>query len=80
MERHLTQGGEHTMQYTDDVLQNCALKTCMILLTNAIPQNLTQVHLNNFPNKFNNFKKTFNIIKHHGIKTSRQDEQNKNDR
>ena len=38
MEGNLTLGSEHTMQYTDDVLLNCALET--ILLTNVIPINL----------------------------------------
>ena len=32
-----TLGGEHTMQYTDDVLQNCILGTFTMLLTNIIP-------------------------------------------
>ena len=36
----LTLGGEHTMQYTSDVLQNCTFRTCIILLTNATPINL----------------------------------------
>ena len=31
----LTLGGEHTMQYTDDVSQNCTLGTYIILLTNV---------------------------------------------
>ena len=35
MEGDLTCGGEHTIQYTDDVLQNCTLETCTILLTNV---------------------------------------------
>ena len=30
-------GGEHTMQYTGDVLQNCTLETHTILLTNVSP-------------------------------------------
>ena len=29
----LTWGGEHTVQCADDVLWNCAPKTCIILLT-----------------------------------------------
>ena len=33
----LPMGGEHTMQYTDDVLQNCRLVTCTILLTKVTP-------------------------------------------
>ena len=32
-------GGEHTMQYTDGVLQNCTLETYVMLLTNVIPIN-----------------------------------------
>ena len=35
MEGDLTWGGEHTVQYTDDVLQNCIPETYIILLTNA---------------------------------------------
>ena len=34
MEGELTRGGEHTIQYTDHVLQNCIPETCIILLTN----------------------------------------------
>ena len=36
----LTQGGEHTIQYTDDVLQNYMPETYINLLTNG--------HLNKF--------------------------------
>ena len=36
----LTLGGEHTMQYTDDVFQNCTLETCIILLTNVTSINV----------------------------------------
>ena len=35
MEGDLTLCGEHTVQYTDDVLQNCAPETYIILLTNV---------------------------------------------
>ena len=35
----LTWGGEHTMQYTNDVLQNCTSETYIILLTNVTPIN-----------------------------------------
>ena len=35
-EGDLTLGGEHTMQYGDDVLQSCILKYYIILLTNVI--------------------------------------------
>ena len=38
-ERDLTLGGEHTMWYADDTLQNCTLETCMVLLTNVTPIN-----------------------------------------
>ena len=37
MEGELTSVGEHTIQYTDDVLQNCTPETYMILLTNITP-------------------------------------------
>ena len=37
MEGDLTQGGEHTVQYTDDVLQNCTPETSTISLTNDTP-------------------------------------------
>ena len=36
-EGDFTLGGEHTIQYTDDVLQNCTLETYIILLTNVTP-------------------------------------------
>ena len=39
MDRDLTWDGEDTIQRTDDVQQNCAPKTCIILLTNVIPIN-----------------------------------------
>ena len=39
MEGDLTWGGEHTIQYTDEVLQNCARETYIILLTNVTPIN-----------------------------------------
>ena len=38
-DRDLTWGGEHTIQCTDDVLQNCAPETCIILLTSVTPIN-----------------------------------------
>ena len=37
--RDITQGGEHTLQDTGDVSQNCAPETYIILLTNATPIN-----------------------------------------
>ena len=33
-------GWRATMQYSDDVSQNCTLETCIILLTNVTPINL----------------------------------------
>ena len=39
MEGDLTWGGEPTIQYTDDVLQNCTPETCIVLLTNVNPIN-----------------------------------------
>ena len=35
----MTWSGEHTLQYTDDVLQNCTTENYIILLTNSIPTN-----------------------------------------
>ena len=40
MEGELTSGGEHTIQCTHDILQNCTPETYIILLTNATPINL----------------------------------------
>ena len=39
MEIDMTWGGEHTVQYTDDVLQSCTPETNIILLTNITPIN-----------------------------------------
>ena len=39
MEGDFIWGSEHTMHQTDDVLQNCASETYVILLTNIIPMN-----------------------------------------
>ena len=39
MERNYTLGGEHTMQYTDDVLWNCVPEACIPILTNVTPIN-----------------------------------------
>ena len=39
-EGDLTLGGEHTMQFTDDVSQNCTFETYIILLTDVTPINL----------------------------------------
>ena len=41
-ERELALGGEHTVQYTDDVFQNYTLETYIILLTNVTPINLIE--------------------------------------
>ena len=43
MEGDLTWGGEHTIQYTDDVLQNCTLETNIILLTKVTPVKSIQI-------------------------------------
>ena len=37
--RRLDLGCEHTMQYTDNVLWNCVLETCIILFTNLMSIN-----------------------------------------
>ena len=37
IEGDLTWGGEYTIQYTDDVLQNCTPETYIVLLTNVSP-------------------------------------------
>ena len=37
MEGDLTWGGEHTIQYTDIVLQNCVPETYILLLANVTP-------------------------------------------
>ena len=42
-EGDLTWGGEHTIQYTDDVGQNCTPKTYIILLTNVTPMNSIKI-------------------------------------
>ena len=39
MEGDWTWGGEHTIQYTDDISQNYAPETYVILLTNVTPKN-----------------------------------------
>ena len=39
MEGDLTWSGEHKIQFTDDVLQNCTPETYIILLTNVAPIN-----------------------------------------
>ena len=37
MEEDQILGGEHKIQYTDGVLQNCTLATYIMLLTNVTP-------------------------------------------
>lgn len=39
MEGDLPWSGEHTIKYTDYILQNSTPETYMILLTNVTPQN-----------------------------------------
>ena len=48
MEGALTWGGEYTMQYTVDVLQNCTPEIYIILLTN-----ITRIHSIKSKNKKN---------------------------
>ena len=43
-----TLDGEHTIQYTDDVLQNYTLETYEILLTNVTPINSIKIQAKNF--------------------------------
>ena len=45
MEEDLTLCGEHTIQYTGDVLQNCTLENYIILLTNVIPINSIDIKI-----------------------------------
>ena len=42
-ERDLTLANEHTIQYTDNVLKNCTLEHCTILLTTVIPINSIKI-------------------------------------
>ena len=44
MEGDLTWGGEHKIQYIDDVLQNCTPETYIILLTNVTPINSIKIN------------------------------------
>ena len=37
---HLTWGGEHTIQYTDNILWNYTPESNIILLTNVTPLNI----------------------------------------
>ena len=43
IEGDLTWGGEHTIQYTDDVLENCTPETYIILLTNVTSINAMKI-------------------------------------
>ena len=47
IEGDLTWGGEHTIQCTDDVLQNCIPESYMILFTNVTPINSIKYKINN---------------------------------
>ena len=42
-EGDLTLGGEHTTQYTDNVLQNSTPETCVIVSTNVTPVNTIKI-------------------------------------
>lgn len=42
MEGDQTWGNKHTVQCTEDVLQNCMPKTYILLLTSVIPNKLKQ--------------------------------------
>ena len=44
MDEDLTWGSEHIIQCTDDVLKNCALETCIILLTSDTPINSIKIN------------------------------------
>ena len=48
IEEDLALGSEHTVQYTDDVLQNCTPETYIILLANITPINSikTKIQMN----------------------------------
>ena len=43
MEGDLTLGGKHTIQYTDNKLQNCTPETYIILLINVTPTNSIKI-------------------------------------
>ena len=59
MEGDLTWGGEHTMQYTDDILQNCTPETYIILLTNVTPMNSVKKNKNKLGMKWNYLNQEF---------------------
>ena len=48
LEGDLTLGREHTIQYTDDVLQNCTPETYIVLLSNVTPVNSIKKKKNSF--------------------------------
>ena len=48
MEGDLTLGGEHAVQYTNDVLKNCTLETYIILLTNVTSINSITLFLKEY--------------------------------
>lgn len=48
-EEDLTLGSEHTMKYTDEILENYTLEIDIIVLTNAIPKNLINLKNIYFP-------------------------------
>ena len=50
-EDDLTLGGGHTMQYIDDISQNCTLGTYIIVLTNVAPVNLILKRKDNIEEK-----------------------------
>ena len=52
MERDLTWGGEHTIQYTDDVFYNCAPETYIILSINVTLINSIKIKKETFITMF----------------------------
>ena len=59
MEGDLTWGGEHTVQYTDDVLENCITpETYIILLTNVTPKILIKTNKRRIKKERKFMKKT----------------------
>ena len=47
MEGDLTRGGKHTIQYTNDVLQNCTPELNIIFLTNVTPMDSIKSKIKN---------------------------------
>lgn len=45
IDRHLTWGSEHTIQYTDEMCWNCAPKTYIVLLTSATTVNSIKIKI-----------------------------------